>query len=304
MRYWLILTVLILLIIGIIFYVTLHLQYQVLFNPSHEYLEKPSWPMDFVPRNLFLTPTSLERSKEKIHSWYFNKYGPDRPTVIFCHGNSGNICHRDYIIKYCYNFNLNLILFDYRGYGQSGGTATQSKICDDGSTIYNYLRNQGVPASKIIVWGESLGGAVATYIAAHHTCSYLVLLSTFSSIDDIVAYQYNRPLAILVSLLIDTLPSKNRIPSVTCPILILHSIEDEVIPFKCAEVMAERISHSQKKLIPIRGTHAQPIIRFEDLEDFANFCHLDDEFKRIPRDLHQEWLDDLPRVARRHGLIN
>lgn len=310
MRYWIIAAVVLVLILGIIFFIILDLQYRVLFNPSFSFTEN-FFPEDFTPKDLFLSVRTLETyprtdfysqspDKYSIHIWHFVR-NPSYKTILFCHGNSGNISHRDYVINFCYYHHVNLLLFDYRGYGYSGGYATQRKICEDGIACYRYLLNNGVSPEDLIVWGESLGGAVATHVAASGPCAYLVLLCTFSSLDDIIAYKYNRGLAILASLLIDTLPSKKRIADIKCPVMIFHSEEDEVIPYQCAKILLESVPHPTKRLITIRGTHASPKINQNQIAQLVSFCQLNDG-SVTPTTL-LEWLTDLEQVARRHHLI-
>lgn len=310
MRYWVFAALFIILVLGIVFFIVLDLQYRVLFNPSFSFAEN-IFPADYQPKDLFLSVRTLETSpridsttqisdKYSIHLLHFER-DPALKTILFCHGNSGNISHRDYIINFCYHYKVNLLLFDYRGYGYSGGYATQRKICEDGIACYHYLINSGVSPSDLIVWGESLGGAVATHIAASAPCSRLVLLCTFSSLDDIITYKYNRGLAILASLLIDTLPSKRRIADVTCPVMIFHSEEDEVIPYQCAKILLDSVTHPTKRLITIHGTHASPKINQNQIAQLISFCQLNDG--AVAPTTLVEWLNDLEQVARRHHLI-
>jgi pimeloyl-ACP methyl ester carboxylesterase len=228
------------------------------------------------------------RIHNRISAWHFQNF-PGNKTILFCHGNAGNISHRDYVIELCHRHHLNLLIFDYSGFGQSAGYPSQRQICRDGETAYLYLRDQPyieadgttrrMTPDDIIIWGESLGGAVAASIATRHPCSTLILMSTFSSLDDIVWHQdsgiFARALVYMLSKITDMLSTKYRISSIRCPIALVHSTEDDLIPYSNAVSLYNAISHDRKILIPIRGGHSTPDISSSELRDLLSFCHLD-----------------------------
>lgn len=210
---------------------------------------------------------------EGITAWYWDHF-PGQPTVLFCHGNTGNISFYSHINEICKIQSLNLLLFDYTGYGRSKGVATPSSVCDDGEKMYRWLTER-VPPEKIIVWGESLGGAVATFIASRHTCKRLVLLSTFSSIGEAMiesgrgwlaytlgwALYYSRPFTPLTWM-----------QSVRCPVLIVHSTEDDLIPYTNAQRLYDAVLHQDKKKLSIKGGHTSPLADEEQIHELFDFC--------------------------------
>lgn len=238
---------------------------QFLFEPKKEHIKTPSSPHKKI------------MIEQRLSSWRFDSF-PGRKTVLFCHGNYGNISYTDFVIKICHRQKLNLLVFDYSGYGTSLGVPSQRIACDDGEAAYKYLRETLSP-DDIIVWGMSMGGAVATYIASRNPCHSLILMSTFSSLDDIVRdYGYGRLTSFLVncfSLIIDNMPSKHRIRSVKCPIAIVHSKDDELIPYSNAQRLYNAIQHSCKQFIDIGGGHVSPIIEDNVLSELFTFCCLD-----------------------------
>ena len=222
-------------------------------------------------------------------------------TVFFCHGNSGNIGHRDYVVELCKLFGLGCILFDYSGYGESKGSPSMSTLFKDGERAYVYARSI-IDADDLIVWGESLGGSVATVIASKYRCAYLVLLSTFSSLDDILLFQgtpYHSLLGWGLRVSSNTLRSKDRILNVTCPVAIIHSLDDGLIPFACAQALYERVS-TNKLLIPIHGGHATPVVAVKQINELMDFLHVGirPEVKQL-----QTALDNIRTAAYRHGLL-
>lgn len=223
-----------------------------------------------------------------INGWHFKDYGSEK-TILYLHGNIGNNGHREYVINMCKNLKINLFLLDYRGYGRSNKHPTAKGICEDSQSAYKYLRNQ-IGDKNIIVWGESLGGAAAVWVASQYHCCCLVLASTFSSTDDILGQDPNsgtssKWLAKLVAYATDTLPNKQWIKHVQSPIVILHSPDDEMIPYKCSQILYENAHKSSKKIhIKIGGGHSSPEITKEQFKQVLHYCKLDSKecSSRIP----------------------
>jgi len=258
--------------------------YPVLEMKPNKYKYKDVWirhQYNYKPMEKLNTPkddNSRTDTKQNINGWYFNDF-PGAKTVIFYHSNAGNISHRDYIIDICEQFGFNLLLIDYRGFGLSEGAYDQKSVCIDGIAAYKYLR-QYVKAEDIIIWGESLGGAVATHVASIYPCHCLILLSTFSSLDDIIYYsEYPGILtscgSFLAKYLVDCMPSKAKIQKVKCPIAIVHSKEDELINYKCSKIMYRSIKHNNKKMITIKGGHSSPVFDVTSLNDLLHFIEVD-----------------------------
>lgn len=254
-------------------------QQSVLFFPTKSII----WTPSFTYQQLYLDLNSTNHPKPPaepyISAWYIPSSNPEqKKTVLFCHGNSGNISHRSYIIDLCQTLGLNLLVFDYRGYGESPGRPSIDSICQDGLIVYKYLINQ-CTQDNIIIWGESLGGAIATYIASIYTPNCLILMCTFSSLDDVIKYQdITKFIAHLLSLTIQylgsNLPNKLKIKYVKCPIAVIHSTEDEVIPYSCAKILYNSIPHNNKIFIKIQGSHSNPQINNDHLSKLLCFCHI------------------------------
>ena len=212
--------------------------------------------------------------EENINVWLFDNY-PGKKVVLFFHGNSGNISNRSYIIDICKNFKLNLLLVDYRGYGQSDGNPRIGHLPKDGEIAYNFIRTK-FDSDKIVIWGESLGGSVAISVASRFECRCLILLSTFSNISDLIKYHHKInsaskvAMAGFIRLTGNEVNSKEWIKRVKCPVLMLHSTEDRLISFKSAKILFNNI-RTHKKLIKIKGDHSMPDIKDSQLEELFDF---------------------------------
>lgn len=258
---WLVFIVLFILIYSVI--ILQWLQRWVLFQPLPNHVWTPKIPY-------------TEVNFDGIHGWHFNSYQGAK-TVLFCHGNSGNISHRSYIIELCQHKGLNLFLFDYHGFGKSKGPPSQYGICIDGMKAYQYLTRHVRP-DDIIIWGESLGGASATYIASQGSCSSLVLWSTFASLEDVIRDSKVSSIAKYMFLGVSrisnpiNLSNKDRLKNVRCPVIVVHSPEDEVIPYSNALLLHSNVSHERKYLLTIKGLHASPILEPSQFITLFNFC--------------------------------
>lgn len=223
------------------------------------------------------------------HGWYFKSF-KGRITVIYCHGNTGNVSHRDYIIELCHRLKFNLLIFDYSGFGYSSGHPDIQTICNDGDLFYNYLRANGVEADDIVVWGESLGGAVAIWIAANNPCKCLLLLSTFTTIQDIATHDasamYKMGMGVFFHMTND-FNNTELIAKVKCPIVQLHSKEDDIIPYPISQKLRASIK-SKHLFIEIKNRHSTPHITVQNLKDMFNFVCVDSSKCYLVEDILKE----------------
>lgn len=226
---------------------------------------------------------SRDRKKkcDYISGWHFSNFkGAD--CVLYHHGNTGNKSHRQYIIDICMKFKMNLFVVDYRGFGTSDGYPTKDFLREDGEISYEYLHYHcQIPHKKIIIWGESLGGIPAVWTASKFKCKALILICTFSSLDDAINYRFKgasragvKFLTNLLSYKIDTVPLKHYLTEVTCPVAIIHSSEDDLIPYACSWINYHSVKHANKLHVRIKGGHASPDIKSHQLREIFEFCDL------------------------------
>ncbi len=176
-----------------------------------------------------------------------------RGTVLYCHGNGGNISSCLDSIRTASRLGLDMFLFDYRGYGNSTGSPTEQGTYRDAEAAWDYLVGvRGIDPGRIIVWGRSLGGPVAARVAADHQPGVLIIESTFISVPEILRERYSWvPRWVVGDYAYDTRGSLGR---VRAPVLVIHSPDDEIVPFRHGRVLYESIQGS-RAFVEIRGSH-------------------------------------------------
>lgn len=221
------------------------------YHPSRTFRGDPAW-LRHPWRPVDLTTSDGLR----LGAWYFepptNAPTPAR-VVLVCHGNGGNIGDRLDLYQQLLECGLGILAFDYRGYGTSEGHPTEPGTYLDAAAAVDWLLSQGHAEAAILVYGESLGGAIATEtVVRYPALGGLVLQSTFTSIPALGAELFPwLPVRWLARIRYDTL---SKLPSVRPPVLILHSREDSLIGFRHAEANATACSPAATLTI-LRGDH-------------------------------------------------
>ena len=188
----------------------------------------------------------------RLSGWFIPAESSQR-ILLFFHGNAGNISHRLESILQFHQLGLHDFVIDSRGYGLSEGQPTEAGTYLDAEAAWHYLVNQkGFDPEEIIIFGRSLGGAVAAALAEKHPPRSLILESTFTSIPDLAARRYPfLPVRRLARLQYNTAA---RLPNIHVPLLIIHSREDRVIPYQHGERLFE-IANDPKQFLQISGSH-------------------------------------------------
>ncbi|MEI6891952.1 MAG: alpha/beta hydrolase [Pontiella sp.] len=162
-------------------------------------------------------------------------------TLLFSHGNGEDLSGVLPFFQQFHARGFSVLMYDYRGYGTSEGSPSYRKIKDDASAVYRWLTNdQQVPPEKIIAQGRSLGGAVATWLAAHHTVGGLILECSFLS-----AFRVKTQIPLLPW---DKFNNEKFIQQVDCPVLVIHGKDDPVIPFWHGQKLYEVASEPKEYL--------------------------------------------------------
>ena len=166
------------------------------------------------------------------------------PVVLFFHGNAGNIAQRvAYLERFAEQTAARVLMPDYSGYGGNPGSPTEAEVYLDGLAAYDHLAAQGVAASRMVLYGESLGGAVALAVAQERPVAGIVLQSTFSSASSMARKVW--PWLPLTSLLArGTFPNTERLQSLTTPAWIVHGTEDRIVPPSEAEKLYRTASEA------------------------------------------------------------
>jgi len=193
----------------------------------------------------------------RLHGWYIPHHG-SKQTLLFFHGNAGNISHRGASVEIFHRLGLNVLIFDYRGYGKSQGKPDENGLYRDARAAWRYLTTErGIDQKDIILFGRSLGGAVAAELATEIQPGGLILESTFSSARD-VANAVFPVLSRLIFLRYD-FNTAIHIRRVACPVLVLHSPDDEIIPFRLGEKIFQA-ANEPKFFVKMKGDHNSGVI--------------------------------------------
>ena len=189
---------------------------------------------------------------EQLHAWFI-PHPQARATLLFAHGNAGNISHRLDSIQVFHDLGLNVLIFDYRGYGRSTGKPGENGTYRDADAAWAYLtETRGIDPGKIILFGRSLGAAVIADLATRTVSAGVILESAFLSVPDMAATIYPwLPVRWLASYRYD---NGDKVTRITQPLLIIHSRGDEIIPFEQGERLFRRASEP-KQFLELRGRH-------------------------------------------------
>jgi fermentation-respiration switch protein FrsA (DUF1100 family) len=178
-----------------------------------------------------------------------------RGAVLFCHGNGGNMSHRIETLRQFADLGLDAFIFDYRGYGGSEGAPDEEGTYRDAAAAWRHLiETRGLPPERSVIAGRSLGGAIAAQLAAEQAPAALVIDSAFASIAAMGRRQYPwLPVRLLSRIEYD---ARAHVRRVRCPVLVLHSTDDELIPIEDGRAVWEAAPHP-KQFVALRGAHGQ-----------------------------------------------
>ncbi len=229
----------------------------------------------FPVRKIDLTPKEIGLEFEdiyffnpdgtKLNGWYIPAK-KSRATLLFCHGNAGNISHRIEIIDMFCRIGLDVFIFDYRGYGRSQGSPTEKGLYTDAHAAYTYLIDKRkINEKSIVVYGKSLGANVAVELCSKVRPAALISESTFASALEMGKKLFPfLPIKWFITIKYDAL---SKIKDITIPKLIIHSEDDEIIPFQQGKMLFQA-APEPKEFYPMRGGHNEAI--FQAKEDFVS----------------------------------
>ncbi|HOC63810.1 MAG TPA: alpha/beta hydrolase [Sedimentisphaerales bacterium] len=237
----------------------------VLLFTQSRLLYRPVRDVAFTPEDMgldFEDVTFRTQDGLALNGWYVA--AADAPfTILFCHGNAGNIMHRLDTVSLFHRLGLNCFVFDYRGYGRSEGRPTEAGTYRDARAAYEWLRqSRGIPAEQIVLFGRSLGGSVAAHLAAQVDARAAVVESAFTSYPDMGAriYPY-MPVRLFARFRYNTAA---HLAEARCPVLVMHSREDRLVPFKFGRRLFEA-APEPKRFVEIQGDHNDGYMTSGDL---------------------------------------
>jgi len=194
-----------------------------------------------------------------IHGWLVN--GSNGKVIFICHGNAGNISHRQYLIDSLNNLGYSVIIFDYSGYGLSKGIPSETQFYQDASIFMTFIMKD-FSKNDIILYGESIGAPVAAYIARRYSINTLIIDSGLPSIKEYIKIRF--PFLSFLSFLFSEFNTEIYINGYKGNILFMHSLDDEVIPYQITENIRKYSTH----IINIQGTHNSRIIPWNNVDKF------------------------------------
>lgn len=223
---------------GIIYLLLYVFQRQLIYFPNKQ---KPQLEQHQATDMQLVTLTTED--KLSLTSWYKPAL-KNKPTILFMHGNAGNIGMRMPLARTFINAGFGLLLLEYRGYGGNEGKPTEQGLYQDAAAALDYLFEQGIKPDKIALFGESLGTAVAVDLAQNNRVCALVLQSPFSSLTSVARYHY--PWVLIPPK--DKYNAITRMSNIHSPALIIYSTTDEVIPYYESVKMFQQ-ANEPKKLV-------------------------------------------------------
>lgn len=235
--------------------------YLLVMQPRLIYLpDMPTRALEATPRDIGLDYETLQLETtdgERLHGWYVAAQQA-RATLLFCHGNAGNISHRLESLRIFNALGLNVLMFDYRGYGRSTGKPSEAGTYSDADAAWRYLRDERrLGPQEIVIAGRSLGAAVAADLASRTAPAAVVLESGFISVPAMAAEIYPWLPSGLPGLY--RYDNREKLARITRPVLIVHSRDDEIIPFAHAQTLLAEAG-GPKQLLELRGGHNDGIL--------------------------------------------
>jgi len=234
----------------------------------------PGRELDATPADIGLAYEDVQFTADdgvKLHGWFVPAAETARGTLLFFHGNAGNISHRLESVSQFHGLGLDVLIIDYRGYGQSEGSPSERGTYRDAVAAWQYLtEGRGVAPSRIVVFGRSVGGAVGAWLAANREAGALIVESSFSSLPALAAELYwFLPVRWLSRF---RYPTTEYVAAAACPVLVIHSRDDDIVPFHHGREIYESAGEPRQFLElsgPHNGAHVLSEERYlEGLREF------------------------------------
>jgi hypothetical protein len=219
----------------------------VYFQPSSEYLPYKDTYTDISEGNLF--------------GWFIGDK-TNKPTVLICSGNAGNISYRQSLIDPLSDMGYNVMIFDYSGYGRSRGIPSEKQCYQDASIFTNILL-EFTDKNNIILYGESIGAPVAAHIARKYQINTLIIDSGLPSIKKYMKSHFSI-LGSSLGFLFNEFNTEDYLKGYRGRTLILHSPTDEIIPYMITDVMRANAT----EVINIKGSHNNRTIPWNKVDTF------------------------------------
>ena len=191
--------------------------------------------------------------KIKLKSWLIKKDLEKYKTLIFFHGNAGNLLNRVHKLNELNKLDINILIVSLRGFNGNSGKPTEKNLYYDANLSIKWLNDLGVSNDKIILYGESLGTGVAIELGQKNTFNSIILESPFTSIADAAKIYY--PYLPINLLLKDRYDSIDKINNITIPVLIMHGMKDNIVPYEMGVELFQKANQPKHSYFPKNDDH-------------------------------------------------
>ena len=230
------------------------MQRQLIFKPAIRLETTPA--REGLKFEVVHIPSGSGNERGELYGWWIPAAEADAPTLLYLHGNDNNISHGhdiDNAVR-MHGMGYNLLMIDYRGYGEStGGPPSEAKVYEDAESAWDYLvKQRGCLPQRTFIYGHSLGGAIAIDLAVHHPeAAGVIAESTFTTMAAMgkLRYGYVLPVDLLLNQDFDTL---GRIGKLKIPVLFIHGTWDKVVPSRMSKALYDK-APQPKYLTLIKG---------------------------------------------------
>ena len=234
-----------------------------IWNNQREGIFEPEAVLQTIPIRLgapfeeLRIPSGSGAERGELHAWWIAAEKNDAPTVLYLHGNSRNISHNlENALRYR-TLGCNLLLVDYRGYGKStGGKPSEMKVYEDAEAAWQYLvGKRGIRPKQVIIYGLSLGGAIAVDLALRHPeAAGLIMENSFTSMQAMGELKYEfLPVGLMLNQRFESL---QKIPNLKIPVLLIHGTWDKKVPYEMSQQLYAAAPHPKTLVLIEGGEHS------------------------------------------------
>lgn len=234
-------------LLAILFIIVLIIKRFAYFRPSYEFMPPQEKYQDIREGNL--------------HAWY--KSGPSGKVILFCHGNAGNLSYRQSKLAELSKMGHSVLIFDYSGFGQSRGVPSEQMCYANADMFVSLLLRKGYKKDSIIPYGESLGAAIAAYVARKYGLSAVIIEGGIPSIRSLLKFWYPK-IGPVLGLFFYEFDTVNYLNGYRGKILVMHCIHDEIIPYQITNKVRDLAMIS----IDMDGSHNMPNIPWTEVQKF------------------------------------
>ena len=227
-------------------------QRNLLYHPSDNSYQGDKINFDY--KEIFI------QNKEgiKLKAWLHEKDLINKKTIIFFHGNAGNLRNRNYKLNELSKFDVNFLIVAYRGFSGNQGKPSELGLYEDARSTLDWLKIKGVKEKNLILYGESLGTAVAIETAQNKDLAGIILESPFTSMVELAQKYY--PVLPVKFLLKDKYETIKKLPNINSPLLVLHGKLDSIVPFSMGKELFEKANEPKFKYFIDNDDH---MIRYD-----------------------------------------